>query len=43
MVLVLAIIPRNVTKIGMFAKMCRKITNKRHVIRSDLLYADVFT
>jgi len=26
MVLVLAIIPRNVTKIGMFAKMCQKIT-----------------
>ena len=42
MVLVLAIITRNVTKIGMFAKMCRKIT-KGHVIRSDLLYVGVFT
>jgi hypothetical protein len=42
MVLALAIITSNVTKIGMFAKMCRKIT-KRHVIRNDLLYVGVFT
>ena len=41
MVLALAIITHNVTKIGMFAKMCRKIT-KGHVIRSDLLYVGVF-
>ena len=41
MVLALAIITRNVTKIGMFAKMCRKIT-KGHEKGQNFLGTEIF-